>query len=182
MAFFKDGDWVSVTPTSDTRWEHWTDTHTKMAGGFARILGQERDKVDTSINYLYLRSYLMDGTADSEAWFLERHTILASKADVYSSNNLKKQCDELQVWESKKKKLLDNQLKQIFGKKISNEAPIPKKRRKKKVNLSSKNKDDAAVIYDDDDEYDNYWDDATQEIDLEQLELEFGDLTGWDGS
>tara|TARA_R110002110_G_scaffold18754_4_gene78521 strand:- start:523 stop:1074 length:552 start_codon:yes stop_codon:yes gene_type:complete len=183
MAIFKEGSWVAITPTPDKRWEHWTDTHTSMSGEYALIMTCQDDQVDPSIRYIYLRTHTIDGTTKSEAWFLERHVILAAKADVYSSNNLKKQCEDLQVWEGKKKRLLDNQLKHIFGKKISEGAPTPKKRKRKKIKLADSGQDSAATIYDDDDdEYDNTWGEATQEIDLEQLEMEFGDFTGWDGS
>jgi hypothetical protein len=182
MAIFKEDSWVAITPTPDKRWEHWTDLHTSMSGEFAIIMACQDDQIDPSIRYIYLRTHTVDGATKSEAWFLERHVILAAKADVYSSNNLKKQCEELQVWEGKRKRLLDNQLKHIFGKKSSETGPTPKEKRRKKINLATSDQDSAATIYDDDDEYDNLWGEVTQEIDLEQLELEFGDLTGWDGS
>ena len=87
------------------------------------------------------------------------------------------------MWEDKKKRLLDNQLKHIFGKKSSDAEASPKKKRRKKINLATSDQDSAATIYDDDDdEYDNLYGDVTQEIDLEQLDWELDDLTGWDGS
>ena len=178
MAIFKEGSWVAITPTPDKRWEHWTDTHTSMSGEYALIMTCQDDQVDPSIRYIYLRTHTADGATKSEAWFLEKHAILAAKADVYSSNNLKKQCEDLQVWESKKKKLLDNQLRHIFGKSSD---PAPKKQKRKKINLATNDQDSAATIYDDDGD-DDTWGEATQEIDLEQFEMEFGDIIGWDGS
>jgi len=180
MAIFTEGSWVAITPTIDTRWEHWTDVHTSMSGQFAQIIVRQSDQVDPSVKYLYLRTHTMDGTAENEAWFLERHAILATKADVYADNNLRKQCDDLQAWEIKKKRLLDKQLRHVFGKRSSETGPTPKKKKRKKINLATSDQDSAATIYDDD--CDNLWEETTQEIDLEQLELEFGDLAGWDGS
>jgi len=169
MAAFKVGDWVMVTPSADYHWEHWTTTHTEFAGEYAEILTIQPDQIDPSVEYYYLRLNTQGEEKPLEAWFLPRHVILAKKADVYSSNNLKRACDELQEWETKKRELVDDALRHVFGK------PKPKKEvrpLRKRVGLASSDEGSAATLFDDE------WEEETIEIDINNIVP--ADYEGWD--
>jgi len=188
MATFKNGDWVSITPRADTSWEHWDATHSAMTGERAKVMDVQTDPSNPNFIYVLARKYTLRGDPELEAWFMARHIIHVPQADVDRESHTKQMCDELQIWEAKKKKLLDDQLRQVFGKR-SEIAPTPKKVKKtikKKINLAKTDQDDAAVILEDED----IWEDPTQDmvlgdlelgdVDLGELQLELFDLSEWE--
>jgi hypothetical protein len=169
MAAFKAGDWVMVTPNPDLRWEHWTRDHTVFVGEYAEIVDIQSDQMDPNIEYYYLRLNSQDEEKSSEAWFLPKHVILARKADVYSSNNLKNACNELQEWEAKKRKLIDDSLRSVFGRPRQKKEVRPLRKR---VALASSDEQAAADLFDDE------WEDQTIEIDINNFVP--ADYDGWD--
>ena len=160
MATFREGDWVQITPTADKRWEHWLDEHTNMAGHIGVIDAIQQDGVDPSITYVSVS--LLDKAGDPfiRAWFLEKHVIKSSKYDHEMSEDFKKACDELQVWEKKRREMLDDSLRAAFGLKKLKKKARPK--RKKKVNLASSTKDSQAQMVDE-------WEEVTDEILLDDV-------------
>lgn len=173
MASFKNGDWVSITPRADTGWEHWDVTHSAMAGKRAKIMDVQTDPSDSNFIYLLARKYTSGGDPELEAWFMSRHVIHVPQADIDRESHTKQMCDELQIWDAMKRKLLDDQLRHVFGKPIEI-APTPKrlkKAKKKKINLAQKDQNSAAVILE---EEEDIWEETTRDMDLGELDL--GDL------
>jgi len=162
MATFKEGDWVEITPTADKRWEHWMDEHNNMAGHIGVIDAIQQDGIDPSVTYVSVS--LLDKAGDPfiRAWFLEKHLIKSSRYDHEMSEDFKRACDELQIWEKKRKDMLDGSLRRVFGltKEKKNKAARPKK--KKKINLASSTKDSQAQLV-------NEWEEVTDEILLDDV-------------
>jgi hypothetical protein len=181
MAMLKVGDWVSITPTPDTGWAYWSSRHTSMSGEYAEIVDINPGQDDPNVLYLHLRTVNTDGETELEAWFKDSHVILAKKADVYSSNNLKRACQELQEWESKRRRLLDDSLRSVFvpeKKKSEEKAPLPKPKKKgRRINLADVDGMGGTILLDDVDEL---WEEETVEINLDDLSFEPEDYEGWD--
>lgn len=181
MALLKKGDWVSITPTPDLGWVYWGAKHTSMSGEYAQIIEVEADSSDPNLIYLLLKTFDTDGKEEFQAWFKEDHVILAKKADVYSSNNLKRACEELQEWETKRKKLLDDSLRSVFvPEKTKEEAPLPKPKKKKKVrriDLADIDGMGGTILLDD---LEELWEEDTVEINLDEISFEPEDYEGWD--
>jgi len=151
MATFREGNWVQITPNPDNRWEYWTKEHTALAGMIGKIEEIEIAPDDPSIKFARIVIYDSSGHAISEQWFLERHLILSSQYDKVLDEKFKKACDDLQIWERKKKEILNNSLKRAFG-------LLPRKDSKKtsKISVNSEKEDD--------------WEEVTDEIDQALLD------------
>jgi hypothetical protein len=133
MATFKIGDWVQITPTPDERWEHWTKEHTAMVGMIGEILEKDTAQHDSGIKFVRVMVYDENDDPLKQEWFLERQIIKSTRYNKVLEDELHRACDELQKWEKKKKKMVDDNLKQAFGLE-TDEKP---KKSAKKTNKSS---------------------------------------------
>jgi hypothetical protein len=129
MAIFKVGDWVQIIPHADPRWEYWTDQHTAMAGKIGEIENIESPDDDPNINFFHVMVCDKEGTPHQKEWFLEKHVIQSTRYDQVVNERFQKACDDLQEWEKKRKEMLDDNLRKIFG--------LPAKKKSKKDDTSS---------------------------------------------
>lgn len=181
MTTFSAGDWVHITPNSDYSWHYWDEMHDRILGKKGRVVDIQPDANDENLVYYLVRTYFDDGSIEYETWFLGRHIIKDDKGVFDREEHMKKICDELQEWEQKKRKLLDDQLRHVFGPKPKEKAPLPRRKSvRKRVNLFSKDANDLKEIndpdytYDENSYYDNEdywepWEEDTQEVDLDQI-------------
>jgi hypothetical protein len=201
MAVFKLKDWVCITPRPDKSWHYWNEDHDDMLNHKAEIIDMQSDPNEPSLSYYLVRTYMEDGTPLAENWFLEKHLMRTDSEIFNRDEHMKKICDDLQIWEAKKKKSLDDQLRHVFGRSQPKEdtAPRPKPQEKKKVSLhTAGDPDSVGVIYDPEDydysyEYDensyydnesypigadddnlwNVWDDEdTKEVDIGEFQAQ----------
>jgi len=156
MATFKEGDWVQITPTADKRWEHWTDQHNTMTGRIGLIDALQEDQMEPSVKYVCVSLLDNNGDPFATAWFLEKHVIRSSKYNHEMSEDFKRACDELQVWEKKRKDMLDDSLRKTFGI-AKDKKKLARSKKKKKVNLASSTKSSQAQLV-------NEWEEVTDEI------------------
>ena len=115
MATFKVGSWVQITPHPDTRWEYWSDDHSALTGEFGEITEIEVPEDDPSVTYFHIVVYDEHDDPCGQQWFLGRHMIMATKYDNVVNKNFQKICDDLQKWEKKRRKMLDDGLRRVFG-------------------------------------------------------------------
>jgi hypothetical protein len=162
MATFKLGDWVQITPTIDKRWEHWQDEHTAMAGHIGIIETIQEDEIDSSVTYFCVSLLDKGDRAYARAWFLEKHVIKSSKYDLKMSEQFEQACEELQIWEKKKKKMLDDSLKKAFGIYDNGKNSKKKLKKREKVSLASSDKSSQAQLVEG-------WEETTEEIDIDEI-------------
>tara|TARA_R110000824_G_scaffold5467_3_gene25315 strand:+ start:1359 stop:1925 length:567 start_codon:yes stop_codon:yes gene_type:complete len=115
MAIFKEGDWVQITPTPDTRWEYWSTSHTALCGMLGQITEIELEPNSPNIVHVLVTIYDEDNVAIFQEWFREHHIILTTRYNKFLKDEMEKACDELQEWEKKKKKMLNDSLRRMFG-------------------------------------------------------------------
>jgi len=177
MATFKEGDWVQITPSPDTRWEYWGSEHSSMTGKFGKIEEIEVAPNDPTLIYLRIGVYDEKDVALGEEWFLPKHVILSTRYNKVLSDGFKKACDDLQIWEKKKRQMLNESLEKAFGLRPMKPEKETKTKKKKK-----KKSDSARILTDDGNDDD--WEEDTQEFELDDCALSaFEDLyydSTWD--
>lgn len=127
MAFFKEGDWVKITPNPDRNWKRWNG-NSAYYNNFLNQIGQIQDideDPDESGRMLYritvyFTEEIYDGyeylaKGNHVAYFREKHLIRSSKYEADLIKNRQKVGDELQEWENFKKKTTDDMLRYVFS-------------------------------------------------------------------
>jgi hypothetical protein len=171
MAIFKEDDWVQITPRPDKQWEYWGSNHDTMIGKFGKVEEIETAPNDPSLVFLRVGTYDEKGTLLGEEWFLPRHVILSTRYDKVMSDGFKKACEELQIWEKKKRQMLDDSLKRVFG--LHPEKEVKKKKKKKS---------ESTEFLADKSEGINEWEEDTQESELDDEVLSVLDDLYYDSS
>ena len=169
MANFKVGDWVQITPQPDTRWEYWNKEHTALAGAYGEIADIEEAPDAPGIKFILIVVYDDSDSPAAQEWFLERHIIMATRYDKIMNEKFMKACDELQVWEKKKKEILDESLRITFG--IS----------KKKKNIKNTKKTmTSAMKPPPSDVLEDIWDESTDELSRDDIDKALDALDSFD--
>lgn len=127
MATFKIGDWVEITPTSDSRSELWDiNVHTHFCGKIGQI--EDITKEDSPIYNIkvYFDNHRPFGQPGNyTAWFENHHLIKSSEYNHRIKYELKKEFEEYMRIECKMKNLRDKYLKQIFSDPYESPKPRP---------------------------------------------------------
>jgi|ETNvirnome_6_100_1030635.scaffolds.fasta_scaffold32904_3 hypothetical protein len=165
MAIFKVGDWVQIIPQPDSRWEYWTKSHSDMAGKIGEIANIESPDDDPSIKFFHVMVYDASGSAYQQEWFLEKHVIQSTQYDQIVNKKFQQACDDLQKWEKKRKDMLDDSLRKVFG--------LSAEKKSKKDDTSS-----ASLETSEDDP--GIWEEKTDEFEEEDIDKMLEMLDGFD--
>lgn len=135
MATFKVGDWVEVTPNSDTKSEIWdVNVHTHFCGKIGEVTDiSEDDEGSVYRVQIYFDSHKPFGQPGNySAWFEDKHIIKSSQYNFRIKYELKKDFEEYMRIERKMKTLRDKYLKEVFTDPYEEERRLARKKEQEK--------------------------------------------------
>lgn len=181
----KKGDWVEITPKSDTRWSTWIssqDIYDHFCSKVGVITNICEDDERPGHNLYSVKVEFPNGLGKLNAgayyeWFRDYHLILSSKARATLQSNMSQAGKELQEWEAFKKKTTHEMLKKSFVPQEKTEyIPVQKIDDPNQWDIKT---DPTIKKNEDNDHYDTYYDFQLQNIDAniaKTLDAYYNDL------